>query len=508
MSVVFYPPYPGGCFWKPDLAGISLGATSVGWQGLWSDGAIALSYLLLAGILLYRVQQYPSFPFRPIFQGLGLLLLTGGVIYLIGSGAFPLPSERLSDGMKLLAAFIASYLSLKWILDAPQVPALTANPDQFQHLQTREREFRAVFEQAAVGMARLSPEGRWIQVNQKLCDLLGYSPEEFQAKTFQALTYLEDYNRDQHYYQQLLTGEIESCAFEKRYLHRSGEPIWTLVTASKEYTKDGEISCFIAVIEDIRARKQTEQQLQQRARELTDVNVILAQTATLLEKRNSELDQFAYVASHDLKAPLRAIANLSEWIEEDLTEQFDLPEENLHQLALLRGRVHRMEALINGLLEYSRVGRQTPPVEPVDVYPLIQDIVDSLALPPGFQVEVMTEMPLLHTHQTSIQQVFLNLINNAVKHHHREEGHVWIRCSDRGNQYEFSVTDDGPGIDPQYHEKVFTIFQTLKSRDEMESTGIGLAVVRKIVETEGGSITLKSTPGQGAIFQFTWPKTV
>jgi signal transduction histidine kinase len=121
-------------------------------------------------------------------------------------------------------------------------------------------------------------------------------------------------------------------------------------------------------------------------------------------------------------------------------------------------------------------------------------------------VELLTDLPTLNTNQTAIQQVFSNLISNAVKHHGWEEGHVWISCGDRGIFYEFSVADDGPGIAPQYHEKVFTIFQTLKSRDEMESTGIGLAVVKKIVEAEGGKITLESDSGQGATFRFTWPK--
>lgn len=514
------------------------------------NSAIALSFYGLA-ITFLRSAQRSSQSLRPFLFLLGALFTTCGTAYGLRLGTVESTASWPLISVELLTTFVASYgvlnltrhplhLSIfpqgeteeQWAKDiaisretneniqrlnaelehrvSERTAALEAANQQKQQalldLQVREREFRAIFEQAAVGMARLTPEGQWVQVNQKLCDLLGYTQEELKQHTFQELTYSEDYEIDQNYYQKLLTGEIDTCSFEKRYVHKSGEPIWTFVTTSKEHNDEGEITCFIAVIEDIRVRKLTEQQLQQRAKELTDLNVILAQTATLLEKRNSELDQFAYVASHDLKAPLRAIANLSEWIEEDLTNQFELPEENLHQLALMRGRVHRMEALINGLLQYSRVGRQKASIAPVNVQQLITEIIDSLEPPPGFQIEFLTEMPTLNTNQTAIQQVFANLIGNAIKHHGGHQGHVWISCSDRNTFYDFSVTDDGPGIDPQYHEKVFTIFQTLKPRDEVESTGIGLAVVKKIVEAEGGNITLKSASGEGATFQFTWPK--
>ncbi|MEP1075122.1 PAS domain S-box protein [Leptolyngbya sp. PL-A3] len=521
------------------------------WSGLQVvDGVITLSFYGLAIALLRDARRSNQSSLRPLLLLLGLLFLACGTAYglRVKAPEWPAWSLTLAEFLTALIAFYTAFILTRrplalaifpegnaqeqWEKDialsrevnenvqrlnteleqrvAERTAALEAANQQKQQalldLQAREREFRAIFEQAAVGMARLTLEGHWVQVNQKLCDLLGYTQEELRQRTFQELTYPDDYELDQAYYQKLLTGELETCSFEKRYLHKSGEPIWTLATASKEYTDEGTIACFIAVIEDIRVRKLTEQQLQQRAKELTDLNVILAQTATLLEKRNSELDQFAYAASHDLKAPLRAIANLSEWIEEDLTSQFELPEENLHQLALLRGRVHRMEALINGLLQYSRVGRQKASIVPVKVQQLISEIVDSLDLPSGFQVELLTEMPVLNTNQAAIQQVFSNLINNAVKHHNRKEGHVWVSCGDRGTFYEFSVADDGPGIAPQYHEKVFTIFQTLKSRDEMESTGIGLAVVKKIIEAEGGKITLESDFGKGATFRFTWPK--
>jgi PAS domain S-box-containing protein len=371
-------------------------------------------------------------------------------------------------------------------------------------LQASERRFRAVFEQAAVGMARLNWEGQWIQVNQKFCDILGYRPEEIINRSFQSITYEGDRLQDEYYYHQLLT-EQTPCQFEKRYLRKDGTPLWTLATVSVESDDTDGPSAFIAIIEDIEDRKAAREELMRRADEMAHTNLVLAHTTAMLERRNAELDQFAYVASHDLKAPLRAISNLAEWIGEDLGNQ--LPPENNRQLELLRSRVQRMEALINGLLEYSRVGRRQRTMVAIDLNELLANVVDSLAPPKSFRVELPTDLPTLYSYKTALGQVFANLINNAIKHHHRDQGTVRVTWRDQGQWLEFAVTDDGPGIAPQYHDKIFTIFQTLKARDDFESTGVGLAVVKKIVEAETGRVWLTSTLGEGTTFYFTWPKT-
>lgn len=222
------------------------------------------------------------------------------------------------------------------------------------------------------------------------------------------------------------------------------------------------------------------------------------------ESRAQELEQFAYVTSHDLKAPLRGISNLAGWIREDL--EGVLTEDTREQLDLLQDRVGRMQALIEGLLEYSRVGRSAGSHETVDTADLVAETIDSLAPPPGFVIDVAPDMPVLHTDRLHLGQVFANLIGNAIKHHGGDEGHVWISARDLGEHYEFRVSDDGPGIPAKYHDKVFMMFQTLATRDLGADTGIGLALVQKIVQEHGGSITLDSEKGNGATFRFTWPK--
>ena len=250
--------------------------------------------------------------------------------------------------------------------------------------------------------------------------------------------------------------------------------------------------------------QQADEALYETRAKLGQTTAALNQATASLEKRNCELDQFAYVTSHDLKAPLRAIANLSEWIEEDISDQ--LNEENLHQMQLMRGRVYRLEALINGLLQYSRAGRLTTKPESVDVATLLTQVIDELAPPAQFTIELAPGMPTLFTERLALQQVFTHLIDNAIKHHPRSDGTVKISVQDLDDAYEFAVADDGAGIAPRFHEKVFVIFQILQARDTVENTGVGLAIAKRIVESQGGTIRLESQEGQGATFYFTWPK--
>jgi signal transduction histidine kinase len=220
-----------------------------------------------------------------------------------------------------------------------------------------------------------------------------------------------------------------------------------------------------------------------------------------------ELDQFAYVASHDLKAPLRGIANLAQWIQDDVGDRLD-PQSTEH-MRLLQGRVHRMEALIDGILAYSRAGRLLGNPEPVDTGALVREVVDLLAPPAGVTIQVADGMPTLEAERVPLQQVFMNLIGNAVKYTraHRPDVVVRVDWQDAGAALQFAVTDNGPGIAPQYHERIWGIFQTLTARDKVEGTGIGLSLVRKVVETRRGRAWVESAPGQGAAFCFTWPKT-
>lgn len=238
---------------------------------------------------------------------------------------------------------------------------------------------------------------------------------------------------------------------------------------------------------------------------LNAMSEILDTNFNELTNKNKELDQFAYVVSHDLKAPLRGIDNITKWLDEDHSSE--LSPEVRTKIELIKGRVSRLENMINGLLEFARIGRTKRSLTSVDVQILLDELVDML-VPESFSVTIEGQMPTLITEKLRLEQVFGNIISNAVKYNNKDKGQIIISSKNIGEYYEFMVSDNGPGISPNYHEKIFMIFQTLKERDAFESTGVGLAIVKKIIDDQKGKIVVKQSDSGGTTFVFTWPNTV
>lgn len=229
-----------------------------------------------------------------------------------------------------------------------------------------------------------------------------------------------------------------------------------------------------------------------------------------LERSNNELKDFAYIVSHDLKAPLRAITSLAEWLAADYGDKLD--EDGREQLELLKNRTRRMHNLIESILTYSRIGRSNEVKEEVDLNTLVSEVIALIDPPEGIAIKVVGELPTILFERTRMEQIFQNLIGNAALYMDKPEGRITISCTDDddddddGSNWRFSVADNGPGIDEKYYKKIFQIFQTLRPRDEVESTGVGLTIVRKIVRMHGGEITVESKLGEGSTFHFTIPK--
>tara|TARA_R110002049_G_scaffold29972_2_gene101977 strand:+ start:63219 stop:65030 length:1812 start_codon:yes stop_codon:yes gene_type:complete len=235
----------------------------------------------------------------------------------------------------------------------------------------------------------------------------------------------------------------------------------------------------------------------------------LADTNVALSNKNHELEQFAYVASHDLKTPLRGIGTLTEMIEEDLEGYFAAADANpdvAANLTRIQDRVHRMNDLTRGILDYVQIGRKPAEDAPVMLDALIASLAFDFGLHQADQLQLTGDVYQVDTDTVHFRQVIENLVGNAIKYHH-DVDHLLVKVNvtATGGRYSVSVTDNGPGIAPEFQEKVFQVFQTLRSGGDAESTGIGLSIVKKAVERHGGKITLRSSLGHGATFAFDWP---
>jgi PAS domain S-box-containing protein len=361
-------------------------------------------------------------------------------------------------------------------------------------LRSSESRHRALADAMPLLVWLATPDGTDFHYNQRYLQYTGLSSSDLTAEGWSTLIHPDD--RDEalaRWQASLANGFLYEREFRLR--RHDGEYRWMLVRAVAVRDEHHAIAYWVGTNTIIEDQKRTEEMLRERSAEL-------AHMAHALEVRNRELDQFAYVTSHDLKAPLRGIANLAGWIEEDLP---DISPTIKQHLDLMRGRVYRMEALIEGILQFSRIGRVKQEPERVDVAELIDDVIDLLAVPPHITCTISVDLPPLFTQKLLLQQVFANLIGNAAKHGMRDDLQIEIRAQQHPEYIEFRVADNGQGIAPKYHERVFGIFQTLASRDKVEGSGLGLALVKRIIEQQHGKIWIESEEGAGATFIFTWP---
>ena len=245
------------------------------------------------------------------------------------------------------------------------------------------------------------------------------------------------------------------------------------------------------------------------------VNLAAKMTQTLhdqtmaLEASNEQLEKFAYITSHDLKTPLRGMNDLREYLAEDLDDYLQSPGANpdvKYNLERMEKQIQRMDNLIVGILHYSSIDKEPTKIEPLDLKDFVAELSQELAIGPG-KVSLEGGPLTIDTDTIQFSQVMQNLISNAVKYHHNlEQARIKISIKENGAFFHIAVADNGPGIEPQYHDKVFDVFQTLQSKDVVESTGIGLSIVKKIIENRDGKIDISKTPGGGATFNFSWPK--
>ena len=274
---------------------------------------------------------------------------------------------------------------------------------------------------------------------------------------------------------------------EKKLLRANGEVVD--IIKSVNHSVINEKKCLVESFFDITEIKEAEKRQ--------------AKLLEQVESVNDELKSFAYIISHDLKAPLRGISSLANWLSDDYRDA--LGNDGKQQMDLLKSRVGRMQDLIDGVLQYSRVGRVKEDIVDIELNQVIPEVIDLLAAPKNISITVDDDLPVISAEKTRISQLFQNILSNSIKYMDKPEGQIRIGCVEDGNNWRFSLSDNGPGIEEKHFEKIFQIFQTISDSDSYESTGVGLSVVKKIVEVYGGSIWVESEVGNGCTFYFKLP---
>jgi len=365
--------------------------------------------------------------------------------------------------------------------------------DTIGQVRASEANTRALINNLIVGVVSVDEEGAIKTGNPAMEQIFGYSERELIGQNMGFLFprpehgQLTDYFKN---YQENTKLQVPGKTNEVTGLRKNGATFPLDISVTEMHGQEHRM--FVVILRDISERKQAEEQKA----------ILMAD----LESANEELKSFAYVVSHDLKAPLRAIGALADWLSTDYLDKFD--DEGREHMRLLVSRVHRMGNLIDGILQYSRVGRvREAPVE-VKVDEVLRDVIDFIAPSPNVTITVENTLPSIVIEPTRIQQIFQNLLSNAIKYMDKPQCEIRIGCIAEGEHWRFSVSDNGPGIESRHFEKIFQLFQTLAPRDRVESTGVGLTLVKKIVEMYGGNIWVESTPGEGTTFFFTLPKTV
>lgn len=354
-------------------------------------------------------------------------------------------------------------------------------------LRTSEEEFREIFNATTDALILLNQEGRITRVNKTASEVYGYTEEEFLALNPQQLIH-PDYH---HVFQQFLADVKRKGTFSGETLDvkRSGELFYTDVRGSAVTFQGQEY--ILASIRDVTEQKEAELKLEETMREL--------------ERSNVELQRFAYIASHDLQEPLRMVTSYLQLLERRYGDLLQGDAQDF--IAYAVDGATRMKQLINDLLTYSRVGTRDITHAPVDTQQILDEVLDTLQ----FRIEevqgevISRSLPTVPGDKTQLEQLFQNLIDNALKFRGDKPARIEVRAEKGDGEWVFSIKDNGIGMDPEFQDRVFIIFQRLHAQDEYEGTGIGLAVCKRIVERHGGEIWFESEPGEGTTFYFTIP---
>lgn len=354
-------------------------------------------------------------------------------------------------------------------------------------LQAEREKYSNIIENMKLGLIEVDNDDKILMVNQGFEEMSGYSKAELIGKKGKELLLKEGFKEklDQENKNRL---DGNSNSYEVTIIQKDGTERYWLISGAPNYNINGKVTGSIGINLDITEFKKL--QLQKEA------------LLKNLEQRNEELQEYAHVVSHDLKSPLRSIHALVSWLKEDNAEVFDT--NSLENIEHIENTLEKMESLISGILSYSNASTENEREELVDLNHIISDVEQFIICPENIEISVKNKLPILKGDRTKFQQLFQNLISNAIKFNDKEKGYISIDYEEKQSFHKFTIEDNGIGIAPEYHKKIFKVFQSLGNHKD--SSGIGLSIVKKIVELHKGEIWLESKEGEGSKFHFTLKK--
>ncbi len=482
-----------------------------GYTHIVSDLMIWGAYTAIPALLAYFFYRRRE---RMAFPRIGWLfvafIFTCGTTHLLDAIIFWHPVYRVAGVMKLLTAGV-SWLTVAALI--PAIPraltrpsgaqltaALQARDDAEAKARQDQHRFAGAFLHAPTGMALLDRAGVCVSVNPALCQSVGRTAESLVGSYIRDIFLAQDKAPAGSGIPAVCDGTLPRFRAHKRVLRDDGRTQWLDVAASAGQDTGPDalvVVHFVDITDEVWA-------LEDLSRLNEELEARIEERTAELQRSNEELERFGYAAAHDLKAPLRAIANLTQWISEEQLAG------NAARVAeyreLLDARMARMKQLVDDLLKYARAGGASELAGAIDLREAVQVAIEQVRPPETFTVEVSDDLPVITAARGPLEQIFANLIGNAVKHHGSGSGHIKISAAEAGDFWELSVADDGPGIPAEQRERVFGMFQTLRPRDEVEGSGLGLSLVRRSVTLRGGSVCIDETPGGGCTVRVLWPK--
>lgn len=364
---------------------------------------------------------------------------------------------------------------------------VTLNRSYRKSLEAQKQKYSSIIANMNLGLVEVDHEDNILMVNNSFCKISGYKEEELIGKVASEL-FISENSKNQFKKENTNRSKGQSSSYELEVVTKNKEKRHWLISGAPNYDLKGKLLGSIGIHLDITDLKRLELQKEQ----------LLSQLA----RSNDELHEYAHIVSHDLKSPLRSIYALVNWLKEDNLHKYD--EVSLRNMSLIEETLEKMEQLIDDILDYSSLNSENQKVATINCNDLLRDLLKILYVPENITIKIPDNLPAIKGDPTKIKQLFQNLLTNAVKFSDKEHGRIEINYEEQDTHYLFKISDNGIGIAPEFHDKIFKIFHVLnKSKD---SSGIGLSIVKKIVDLHKGTLWIESEPGLGTTFFFTIKK--